>query len=319
MTVGWRDIWLVVVLVGSGLALLGALYFMSRLFVDTGNPEGTLPVLAIAGVLVLFLALSLVSVSFALFNLSDKSQALGLPEGSVRAVIALSLLVLFAILSIFLYRGLADEGQIKTITGLTVGDLAAVKASPIKDQIIAEVQEPASAPAPGASPAPLPAPARFDIYYKDIPAPASQDFAKQLLVLIGTLVTAVAGFYFGSTAAAKPAFGKVPTVLHDVTPATIASGTDAQKLRITGEGLDDVRSVAIVSGSREVLAKIMRQSPQILDVEVNVPADMPVGPATIVTTDVGGKETALREKLDVQAAPAEPSPAAPAEQPEAGG
>jgi len=304
MTVSWRDIWLVVVLVASGVALLGALYYVSsRLFVDTGNPEGTLPVLAIAGVLVLFLALGLVSVSFALFNLSDKSQALGLPEGSVRAVIALSLLVLFAILSIFLYRGLADEGQIKTIPGLTAGELAAVKSSPINGQIIAVVNEPV----------PSPAPPRFNVYYKDIPSPASQDFAKQLLVLIGTLVTAVAGFYFGSSATAKPAFGKVPTVLHDVTPATIVVGGAAQKLRITGEGLDDVRSVAIVSGSKEVLAKIVRQSPQILEVEVTVPADMPAGPATIVTTDVGGKESTLREKLDVQAAPAEPSQAAPAE------
>ena len=39
----------------------------------------------------------------------------------------------------------------------------------------------------------------------------SQDFAKQLLVLIGTLVTSVAGFYFGAQTAASAARDKNAT------------------------------------------------------------------------------------------------------------
>jgi hypothetical protein len=68
---------------------------------------GPLPLLAIGGVLVLILMLTVVAIIFSILGLTNKEQAMGLPEGSIRAVIALSLIVLFAILSVFLYQGVS--------------------------------------------------------------------------------------------------------------------------------------------------------------------------------------------------------------------
>jgi hypothetical protein len=62
------------------------------------------PIVAVAALLALLIALALMTLSAAALNLSDRAQALGLPDGSIRAIIALGLIVLFAVISIFLYR-----------------------------------------------------------------------------------------------------------------------------------------------------------------------------------------------------------------------
>ena len=56
----------------------------------------SLPILSIAGVVLLLATLALIAVAFAGYELHDKTQALALPEGSIRAVIALSLIMIFA-------------------------------------------------------------------------------------------------------------------------------------------------------------------------------------------------------------------------------
>src|SRR4051794_26791544 len=50
-----------------------------------------LPLLAIGGVIVLILVLTIVAMIFSILGLTNQGQAMGLPEGSIRAVIALSL------------------------------------------------------------------------------------------------------------------------------------------------------------------------------------------------------------------------------------
>src|SRR5712692_6279451 len=148
-------------LAGFAILLFVALFGLS-FAVSYAPNEVKLPIIAIAGVLLLLGALAVVSVAFSLFELSDKTQALGLPEGSIRAVIALSLIVLFAIFSVYLYSSLIGQS----------------------------------------------------------PSSPNADFAKQLLVLIGTLVTA------GATS----------------------------PLEIRGDRLDLVKEVKIVFGSNQVVA-----------------------------------------------------------------
>jgi hypothetical protein len=108
-----RNVWAgAAIIVLAALFLLGGLWGLAY-WIHGGNVQSEvgLPVLAIAGVIPLLLALGLVSVAFSIFDLDDKSQALALPEGSVRAVIALSLVVLFAILTIFTIRKLVGVRQ----------------------------------------------------------------------------------------------------------------------------------------------------------------------------------------------------------------
>ena len=92
----------IVLILFSGAIVVGL--FLLVLRIANGATEISLPVLAMGGVVLLLVTLALVSVAFALFDLSDRTQALALPEGSIHAVVSLSLIVLFAILSVFLYQ-----------------------------------------------------------------------------------------------------------------------------------------------------------------------------------------------------------------------
>ena len=97
---------------------IGVIAIILRGVFSITEQEVRLPVLAIGGIIALFITLSLVSIAFAVANLSDRTQALGLPEGSVRAAIALGLLVLFAIISIYLHGSLSG-GEVRTLPNLS--------------------------------------------------------------------------------------------------------------------------------------------------------------------------------------------------------
>jgi hypothetical protein len=97
-----------------GLLLAIGYAFLTLVKLVTSTPAGgigPLPLLAIGGVIVLILMLTVVAMVFSVLGLTNKAQAMGLPEGSIRAVIALSLIVLFAILSVFLYRAFRPTGR----------------------------------------------------------------------------------------------------------------------------------------------------------------------------------------------------------------
>ena len=72
--------------------------------------EIALPIVIIAGLVVLLLVLGLLAFVFSVLKLSNPNEALGLPSGTVRAVIALMLLVIFAIVAIFLYSDVRAVG-----------------------------------------------------------------------------------------------------------------------------------------------------------------------------------------------------------------
>ena len=81
------------------IVLCGIFWLLTKL--APPDAGGSLPLLAIGGVVVLIFMLATVSMIFSALGLTNKELAMGLPEGSIRAVIALSLIVLFAILSDF--------------------------------------------------------------------------------------------------------------------------------------------------------------------------------------------------------------------------
>jgi hypothetical protein len=237
---------------GFALLLLVALYGLA--FAVKGAPDAVrLPILAIAGVILLLGALAVVSVTFSLFELSDKTQALGLPEGSVRAVIALSLIVLFAILVVYLYGTLSNS--------------------------------PADAP--------------------------NVDFAKQLLVLVGTLVTSVSSFYFGARAAvsgvvdvSRPA----PEIRGIDPPRLTAGGT--YPLEVKGDRLDLVKEVKIVSGANQIVASDVVSNASTVRCQLAVPADA-TGIWDVIVTDGSGKTSTLPGVLTITAVSGEAPPPTP--------
>jgi hypothetical protein len=149
------------------------------------SPTTQLPIMAITGVMALLVSLALVSLTFSLAGLSDRSEALGLPRGSVRAVISLSLIVLFAITS-FAFQGSFTGGLQKT-DPLTEADAATLRANLHGDELVA------SLPSGDAQ--------RPTVVVYRTGSRASEDFARQVFTIVGTLMTALASFYFGSRVA----------------------------------------------------------------------------------------------------------------------
>jgi hypothetical protein len=228
----------------AALVVVGALsgvFLLLMKLVNTGG-NGSLPLLAIDGVVVLILLLTAVAMVFSILKLTNKDQAMGLPEGSIRAVIALSLIVLFAILSVFLFQSISTGGASTTIAEMSGAD----RTEFIRNHTTArDIQSTPTKDKPGF----------YDITYKSANT-ASEDFAKQLMVLLGTLMTAITSFYLGAgtvTSAVKAgteaaAASVPPPSLSGIKPATasIASDGPVLHLEISGANLNRMTNVNLV-------------------------------------------------------------------------
>jgi hypothetical protein len=164
--------------------------------------EVVLPILLTSGVICLLASLALVALSLTSVGLSDKSQPLGLPQGTVQAVIALSLILIYVITSVHLYRQL--NGDVSQIVGLTQAQLADIPSQEIVSSKPSQVGE-----------------GLFDVERRLANA-ASQDFAKQMLTTISTLVVAVAAFYFGTRAVEGARERVEPPTLRILSPGSPA-------------------------------------------------------------------------------------------------
>ncbi|TPQ32419.1 hypothetical protein C2U70_22155 [Bradyrhizobium guangdongense] len=253
---------------------------------------GSLPLLAIGGVVVLIFMLAAVTMVFTALGLSNRELAMGLPDGSIRAVIALSLIVLFAILSIFLYQQVSTGGQIVTIAQMT----GAERAQFVKDHTNARDIQSVAVPGKADS---------FDVSYRSA-NPASDDFAKQLLVLLGTLMTAVTSFYLGAgtvTSAVKPgnesgASASQPPLASGIKPDTFSIATTGPlPLEITGTNLNVITHVRIVKAGVPAIA-----GTKVLSNATRVTCELDVSKASPGTWDIeiddgGSKSAKLPGKL----------------------
>lgn len=199
---------------GAGLVLVvlpsAALYYGAGRFSE--HPTVGLSLLAIFGIMILFGSMALTASLFSTLGLHDSKEALGLPAGSVRAAIALSLVVLFATIAIMLFQSLArPDGQAQRLEGLSEEDKTLVLKQPGSRVIGVRKVPCGAASAASATSAPAAAPAAcFDVDLLSAPGPEAVDVAKQLLTLIGTLMTSVTSFYFASRAAEASAKANNP-------------------------------------------------------------------------------------------------------------
>jgi hypothetical protein len=190
----------------------------------------SLPLIVIVGVSLLLIAIALVAFTYSVIGLSSAKDALGLPDGSVRAVIALMLLVLFSIMAIFLYNSVAHRGP-QTMEHVSAETIADMKSRGV--MVLNQEEELAGH--------------KFKVTLYEINSPAD-DIAKQLIAMLGTLVTAVASFYFGSASVASASAavtGRSIDGPQDITirPQTLLSNDQEQNLVIGGTGLASVKTV----------------------------------------------------------------------------
>ena len=278
------------------IAVLGIV--LTRLISSLGAVQespGFLPMLAIGGVISLILVLTIVATIFSILGITNKTQAMGLPEGSIRAVIALSLIVLFAILSVFLYRGVSEGGPLYTIQHLSDDERAKFLSDrpTIRDVQAVVVVDAKKEPIKNASGKLL-----YDISYRGPPNPVGDDFAKQLLVLLGTLMTAITSFYLGagtaqsaaSTSQAAASSHPAPTVsVVSPTVHSIATGGAVIHLQVTGTNLNIITRVKIARAGVEVAARNVASNPTSVtcDVDVSTTTTPPGGAAWDVVVEDG--------------------------------
>lgn len=226
---GWAG--LTSISAGSGLVLVffpsAALYFgHAQLGQD---PLIGLPTVAIFGILILLGALALVSTMFARLEMGNRDEPLGLPAGSIRSVIALALIVLFALMSVMLFHTLSRSTQ--TLEGLSLAaknELTADRtnhvlaimpvqcpaeaaSAPTTPATTASAQPAAASTAPSAPSTAASASATvacgkgeafsYTVTLGNTQGAPAVDFAKQLLTLIGGLMTSVVSFYFAARSA----------------------------------------------------------------------------------------------------------------------
>lgn len=198
-----------------------------------------LPILAIFGIMILLGALALISTLFARLGLASISDALALPPGSIRAVIALSLIVLFALISVMLVQSLGRPFKLEGLSEAAKAELVRDPSNRVTAVIPVACDQAGSArPQAAASPAsdsaarsraPASAceagPFSYTVYLGQEPGGEATELAKQLLVLIGTLMTSVTSFYFAARSgevATKNAIGGLAAA--GAAPAVAATG-----------------------------------------------------------------------------------------------
>ena len=275
--------------------------FRELIEIDKSTVSGaSLSLLVIGGVIVLILLLTVVAMIFSGLGLTNKDQAMGLPEGSIRAVIALSLIVLFAILSVFLYEGVSG-GSVKIVQNLTDEE----RAQFLKDHPTArDIQS-----IPSTDPKGQPLKDLYNVTYRSAPDTTSDDFAKQLLVLLGTLMTAVTSFYLGAGTATSAAAGQPmqssppPPKIFGVNPTVhaVASNGPILHLQVLGTDLDTTKHVSIVRGNVEISGTNVAPTPAAVtcDIDAAVIAPAPGAPWDVVIDDGGSQSARLPNALTI--------------------
>jgi hypothetical protein len=266
------------------------------------SPVLSLPILALISILLLLGALLVFTTLIHLIDLSDAKSALGLPEGSVRALLALALLGLFAIMA----SSVLVASPPREVKGLQLGDIDAVlKANPNDHDIfwVPETQAPGQAQTFTAV---LGSPSHVD------------DFAKQMLTLVGTLMTAVISFYFGSatfsSSTAQGESGGEPNPT-GISPTT-ATNEAAQLYTITGTRLANVTRVEAIpeNGGSPIVADAKAAG-----TEAKATLKLSDGKWTFHVHTASGAQGAVPVSIDVTAKPPAGAAAPTAGAPTTGG
>jgi hypothetical protein len=206
------------------------------------SPELTMALAIVLTVAVMMALLFVVAAGFSALGLANKEYALGLPDGSIRALIALILIMVFIVLDIYMFRivGQGTEG----VAIFDSPDLIETLAD--TDQII-NIQEVDRGDGRTS----------YVVAYRGQIDEDGTRLAQQVITTVGTLVVAVAGFYFGSAsvgggaaaaaAAAASAAGLSPVIV-DFSPRT-GKQNETISMKVQGRRLRGCRSIRLNRGT----------------------------------------------------------------------
>lgn len=209
---------LTVTVLGSLVVLLIWLAQKEEETKSENGPASALSLVFVCAAVVLILVVCTLTIVLKRLRLTDANEAMGLPRGSIRAVIALMLILLFFVAAIFLYNSTRDASgdrtQNRVLRHVSAARFAAIPTESIQSSQARTVR--------GVTVY------RVVLYPPSANTTTSDDLAKQLITILGTLVTAVAAFYFGANSlkdaatslgqASSPGAGGAAAILVPVKP-----------------------------------------------------------------------------------------------------
>jgi hypothetical protein len=207
-------------------------------------PEISLTILVVTAVLAFLAMLATVTAILDALGLANDKYALGMPEGSIRAVIALSLLLIFVIASLYLYSSLEPSNWAQ---GLEKEQFEAfLEKNPERVLDFASYERGGKT--------------LYNVRLKTERNQASVQYANQMLTLVGTLVGAVSGFYFGtrSVAVARGMGAPSQPVIGRIDPDKLEA-KDGVTVKISGKNFDLPKEGATVKLIREGEDPVMGQ------------------------------------------------------------
>lgn len=201
--------------------VLFSIGFLISTMLETAS-EIAIGLAAILGVSTLLVFLFILAAGYSRLKLADSTKALGLPEGSVRALIALFLILMFIFVGIYLFRQVS-YGTPVISPDLTLEDISVLPEA-LADKIVGMEKN---------------RDGTFDVTIAHTASEAGIRASESLISTIGTLLVAIAGFYFGTKS--------VSVALPD-TSARIASinPSEADDTKLDGEKLNIVVDTAPV-------------------------------------------------------------------------
>ena len=210
----------------------------------TADAEIQMGLLVVAAITTLMTVLFILAAGFSCMSLADPKQPLALPEGSIRAMIALALIMVFILFGIYLFR-MVGAGSSTYVGNMDkVPDPQQYKGKLIRyDKLVEEKTGTVS----------------YDVWVISAIDPDGKALAQQLITTVGTLVVAVAGFYFGSSttnslarrAGEELAAGQAAAANPTITDVTPKEGLRNQQLaiEIAGTGFKSPKAVRLHRGS----------------------------------------------------------------------
>lgn len=262
--------------IGAG----GLIYY----FVPKGSvpdPEIEMGLMVVTAIAALMTLLFTVAAGFSIMGLTDARQPLGLPEGSIRAMIALILIMVFIIFGIYLFRmvGAGTYNYIGNIPNkpdpANFSDKIAFARNPDNNT--------------------------YDVWLQAGMTDDGRRLAQQLMTTVGTLVVAVAGFYFGSTVVSSAVAAVQGTTTASNPAITDVSPKEGKKdetitLEIVGSDFRSPKSARLVRASEVIGGTEITSSATMIRCKIKLDKEPSGDKWDVVIENEDGKQ-ARKEKI----------------------
>lgn len=246
-----------------------------------GREELYIGVLVVVAISILMVLLFIMTAAFARLGLADPTQALGLPQGSVRSMIALILLLVFIIVGIYVFRTVAGT------SGAMLRGLTATEVAQFGDTVFWVGENKSGT---------------YDVTLRGVITDDGSQLAQQLMTTIGTLVVAVAGFYFG-TSAVSTAHSVVAAslpVIRSIKPTEGKQGEEFVDVEILGKNFETARMVKLIHGSEEITLEDVLSSATKIRCKLKISQSQQPGMYELLVVNANGSEDRLPDAFEVK-------------------